>query len=145
MENWNQSKCEIQPVSFLVKKTDREPPTTTLVSNPPRYTNQKTVQFRWKGNDPQTPVEELTYSFRLNNDPWSPYTAETAKVLYIQQDGEYVFSVRTKDSYGNVDPTPPTYILRLIQFLPLFKSIHFQIQFTQIPSKLKDIRNLDAR
>ncbi len=103
-------QCEIQPVSFLVKKTDREPPTTTLVSNPPRYTNQKTVQFRWKGNDPQTPVEELTYSFRLNNDPWSPYTAETAKVLYIQQDGEYVFSVRTKDSYGNVDPTPPTYI-----------------------------------
>mgnify|MGYP000306598659 CR=1 FL=1 len=106
---------------FSVFTVDRNPPITTISSHPDRYTNQKTVQFRWIGQDIQTQTEDLMYSFHINSEPWSPYTHETSKVFYLKKDGDYTFTVRSKDNFGNVEESPPTYIFTLDTVPPVLE------------------------
>jgi hypothetical protein len=61
------------------------------------------------------------FSFHINSEPWSPYTHETSKVFYLKKDGDYTFSVRSKDNFGNVEPNPPTYIFTLDTISPILE------------------------
>ncbi|MCK5848638.1 MAG: SpoIID/LytB domain-containing protein [Caldisericia bacterium] len=114
-------KTEILPFHFSVFTIDRDPPTTVISSHPDRYTNQKAVQFRWTGKDIQTKTKDLLFSFHINSEPWSPFTHETSKVFYLKKDGDYTFSVRAKDSFGNIDNNPPTYIFTLDTLSPILE------------------------
>lgn len=106
----NPIRTETSPLEFSIFKTDRDPPTTRIISHPNPTTNQQVVQFRWTGEDMQTKTEHLFYSYQLNIEPWSPFTAETSKLFHITEDGEYIFRVKSKDAFGNIDPEPASFV-----------------------------------
>jgi stage II sporulation protein D len=109
----NPIRVETSPLEFTVFKTDRDPPTAEIVSHPDPISNQQMVQFRWTGEDIQTKTEDLFYSYQLNIEPWSPFSAETSKVLHITEDGEHIFRVKARDSFGNVTPEPASYVFTI--------------------------------
>jgi len=109
----NPIRVETSPLEFTVFKTDRDPPSTEIVSHPDPISNQQMVQFRWTGEDIQTKKEDLFYSYQLNIEPWSPFSAETSKVLHITEDGEYIFRVKARDTFGNVTPEPASYVFTI--------------------------------
>ncbi len=69
----NSIQAEATPLEYTIFKTDRDAPSTQIISHPDPITNQTTVQFRWTGEDLQTKTEELFYSYQLNIEPWSPF------------------------------------------------------------------------
>jgi stage II sporulation protein D len=109
----NSIQTETAPLEYTIFKTDRDPPSTQIISHPDPVTNQKTIQFRWTGDDIQTRTEELFYSYQLNIEPWSPFTAETSKVFHLTEDGKYIFRVKARDNFGNEDPDPATFVFTL--------------------------------
>ena len=62
----------------------------------------------WKGQDPwrSTPDEDLQFSWRLDDGPWSPYRRERSRMLLSLDGGEHEFTVRARDRDHNIDPTP---------------------------------------
>ena len=97
-------------VFIFNKGYDRFAPQTYVLSdkNANEYTPNSTISFSFIGDDPnyQTPKERLLYSYRINQNSWSPYSQDTYFTTTGLEDGEYVFEVRSIDSAGNIDPTP---------------------------------------
>jgi signal transduction histidine kinase/CheY-like chemotaxis protein/ligand-binding sensor domain-containing protein len=62
----------------------------------------------WKGQDPwrSTPDEDLQFSWRLDDGPWSPYRRERSRMLLSLDSGEHEFTVRARDRDHNIDSTP---------------------------------------
>jgi signal transduction histidine kinase/DNA-binding response OmpR family regulator/ligand-binding sensor domain-containing protein len=62
----------------------------------------------WQGNDyfEETPGNHLTFSYRINNKEWSPFSSQTSTVLTNLNSGKYSFEVRARDLDGNVEPAP---------------------------------------
>jgi hypothetical protein len=84
------------------------PPDTNIQSGPMGTINYKTVEFSWAGFDDFTPVEKLSYSYKLlelDND-WSLWTTERSVVYNDLSEGNYTFFVRAKDHRDNIDPLP---------------------------------------
>ncbi len=122
----NSIQAEATPLEYTIFKTDRDAPSTQILSHPDPITNQTTVQFRWTGDDIQTKTEELFYSYQLNIEPWSPFTAETSKVFHLTEDGKYIFRVKSRDTFGNEDPDPASFVFTLDTVPPV-------LSFDEIP------------
>jgi signal transduction histidine kinase/DNA-binding response OmpR family regulator/ligand-binding sensor domain-containing protein len=62
----------------------------------------------WTGNDyfEETPQNLLTYSWRLNESEWSPFSHETSVVLTNLNSGNYTFEVRARDLDSNIETNP---------------------------------------
>ncbi len=76
--------------------------------------HQKTVaqpgncSFVWAGRSPweNSTQDELHYSWRLDDGPWSVYSPETRATLLDVRHGKHTFEVRARDRDFNVDPVP---------------------------------------
>ncbi|KMT65478.1 hybrid sensor histidine kinase/response regulator transcription factor [Catenovulum maritimum] len=68
----------------------------------------KSIYVEWTGVDKwsETPVNELQYSYKLNDEAWSSYTLNKANYFPRLQPGEYQLQVRSRDSHGNLDTSP---------------------------------------
>jgi len=55
-----------------------------------------------------TPASRLLYSYRLDDAPWSPFSAATGASLAGVASGRHRFSVRAMDRHWNIDATPAT-------------------------------------
>lgn len=88
------------------------PPDTRIRSGSFGVINTNKIELKWLGEDDETPVEELMYSYLLqekdskSKSSWSCWTSDTSKIFSDLADGDYKFLVRTKDNAGNIDPTP---------------------------------------
>jgi stage II sporulation protein D len=94
---------------LIINKEDLIPPKTLIIEYPPRYNNQSFVTFRWIGSDNQTKIENLFYSYRINEEPWSTFSKNTSYTFHLNNDGAYVFSVKARDEANLIDPAPPVY------------------------------------
>ena len=74
---------------------------------------------KWKVTD----AERLLFSYRLDGEPWSSFTAGNSVSLSALKAGQHRFEVRAMDRNGNVDPTPPS--LDFVVLLPWFKEVGF--------------------
>lgn len=87
------------------------PPETTLreASTSVAYGGNTIVS--WSGTDrwSHTPESELHYSYRLNQEPWSPFSTDKVLPLRGLESGTHRIEVRTRDRDFNVDPTPVTH------------------------------------
>ncbi|MCG3117958.1 MAG: hypothetical protein ALAOOOJD_00083 [bacterium] len=67
------------------------------------------VVFRYAGYDFNTPTEQLSYQYALDDtSQWSPVTPANFVELVIAAEGRHTFYVRAIDRDGNLDPTPAT-------------------------------------
>jgi ligand-binding sensor domain-containing protein len=70
---------------------------------------QAQVRFGFKGLDVTTPTHELLYSYKFDNDDWSPFSSATSAERTISgsdRPTRHVFKVQAMDRDGNIDPTP---------------------------------------
>lgn len=104
----NEVFSESTPSKIEVILPDTTPPKTQIISFPDHFTNKKLVYFEWNGMDDQTKLQNMLYSYRLNDEPWSSFSRETSHYFSLS-DGGYVFFVKSRDEAGNEDPFPPSY------------------------------------
>ncbi|MBM3238927.1 hypothetical protein FJZ31_21760 [Candidatus Poribacteria bacterium] len=88
-------------VSFEVTKQEPD----TIIIDPPEIVEASDVTFRFSGEDLQTPREKLEYSWRLDNQKWTPFSTETIANLTNLSNGMHQFEVKAKDEDGNEDAT----------------------------------------
>ena len=112
-------ETQSDPLDISISEPDITPPKTLIIDYPMRYINQPFVFFQWTGSDNKTQVEDLFYSYRLNEDEWSVFSKETSYTFHLVHDGAYMFSVRAKDEAGNIDLQPPIYTFFLDMTPPL--------------------------
>lgn len=62
--------------------------------------------FSWCGRDYLSNNTELHYSYQLDDNPWTSYTAKSDLVIPKLGSGKHVFKVRARDYDYNTDPTP---------------------------------------
>jgi hypothetical protein len=116
-------------VAIRVQAVDN-PPDTELTEAPDEGATvcSLPITLRWRGIDDQTPAEQLQYSYRIDNEPWSEWTSATELVLNELPDGARIFMVRARDAAGQADPTPA--IRRFIVAVnpPVIGSVRAQVQ-----------------
>jgi hypothetical protein len=116
-------------VAIRVQAVDN-PPDTELTEAPDEGATvcSLPITLRWRGIDDQTPAEQLEYSYRIDNEPWSEWTSATELVLNELPDGAHIFMVRARDAAGQADPTPA--IRRFIVAVnpPVIGSVRAQVQ-----------------
>lgn len=85
-------------------QTLQNPPEVVIQSPAGAYVNtpQTTFSFKVKGGNSRG----MTYSYRLNNESWSPWTSESAVTINNLGQGRNTFQVRAKDVIGQVSSTP---------------------------------------
>ncbi len=106
---------------IVISKKDLLPPKTLIIEYPPRFNNQSFVSFRWIGSDNESKIENLFYSYRINEEAWSIFSKDTFYTFHLNNDGAYVFSVRAKDEANLIDPSPPIYTFYIDTKPPLIE------------------------
>lgn len=84
---------------------DYEAPLATIVESPDDGStiNTDIVTFRWSGNN-----DDCQFSYRLNNDSWSPWSTDTSITLDYLDEIHYSFQVKAKYSTDSVQYIPST-------------------------------------
>ena len=87
---------------------DHLPPETSITFSQERIGQPGNVILSWIAHDPwkSTSDNQLQYSYRLDNEEWSPYTSKTNQILLNVSDGNHTFEVRARDRDLNFDQTP---------------------------------------
>jgi len=79
-------------------------PRTRITNGPRGIIGTQSVTFEYEGGDASTPKSELSYSYRIGLEDWSPFTKRTSVTISNLEDKtDYEFAVRAKDKYGNID------------------------------------------
>ena len=81
--------------------TDTTPPETRVISGPEATIDSHDAEFRFSASEKRS-----TFQCRVDVFEWQSCKSPTTYVEVA--DGEHTFSVRARDRYGNVDPTPAT-------------------------------------
>lgn len=76
------------------------------------------VTFQWEGEDNISADRNLQYSFRIDDENWSPLQSQTQTSLPAPPDGEYVFQVRAEDVAGNIQDPPAQFEFNTFQSAP---------------------------
>ncbi len=111
--------CGVRSVDFCGRESvsgdvsfntsaDTTPPHTSIVSGPANggIVCSDSVQFCWTGTDDVTPTAGLTYSWKMDSNAWSAYTANTCYTFAGLAGGNHAFVVAARDAAGNADPNP---------------------------------------
>jgi signal transduction histidine kinase/ligand-binding sensor domain-containing protein len=87
---------------------DPSPPETEITAAMQRVAQPGNTMISWRGRDAwlRTHEGQLIFSWRLNEGPWTPFSAADEQAFLELPKGKYVFEVRSRDSDLNVDPTP---------------------------------------
>ncbi len=87
---------------------DQRAPTTRITLVQDQVAPPGNLMVQWKGADPGQVTDEhqLQYSWRMDSQPWSSYSAETTQVLLSVPSGAHNIEVRARDLDLNVEPTP---------------------------------------
>ena len=87
---------------------DQEAPDTHIHARFKEIAQPGNATLSWSGVDrwSTTLSEDLLFSWRLDNEPWSAYTSQTSRDLLALQSGSHTFEVRARDLDFQTDPTP---------------------------------------
>ncbi|CAN5653265.1 hypothetical protein BH23GEM11_BH23GEM11_12490 [soil metagenome] len=80
-------------------------PVTFLQAVPRQISRPGTLTLSWTGADPWnvTVAEELEFSVRVGDGPWSPFSRGTSRFLDALSPGSHDLAVRARDADGNVE------------------------------------------
>ncbi|MDA0747823.1 MAG: hypothetical protein O2954_14975, partial [bacterium] len=96
-----------QEASWVTRyRADTLPPQTRLTFTPGKELPSGNLILEWTGRDVwnDTPVDDLLYSWQMDDGPWSDLSAEVKGVFAGLESGSHVFRVRARDKDSNEDP-----------------------------------------
>ena len=95
---------------------DRESPETSIVESVDEVAQPGNVTIGWKGSDfwADTAEDNLQFSWRLDDEPWSPFEYRMAKTLLEVPGGTHVLEVKARDRDFNEDPIPARVVFTVI-------------------------------
>jgi len=107
----SKDSCDREAVSddqTLTTTADSSAPNTLITSGPAEggKSCSPTVKLCWTGIDDATPADQQLYSYKLDGADWSDWTSDVCHEYTGLADGLHIFSVRAKDTAGNIDSTP---------------------------------------
>lgn len=110
---------------------DATAPDTSIVNGPTGILQTAQAVFIFTGSDTPsppagTPTSELTYSHRLDSNPWSAFSTNATTTLTGFFEGAHVFEVKAKDKAGNIDATPAVFSFTYTPVSNLNLRIKFQ-------------------
>ena len=89
-------------------RKENNPPRTTISFSDREVSSSGNVIIAYNGVDfwNQTSASKLEFSYRLNNNSWSPFTTEKSTVFLDLSPGKYDFEIRSRDLDNNIEPQP---------------------------------------
>ena len=116
-------------VAVRVQAVD-DPPDTEITEGPEQDGTvcSLPITIRWRGIDEETPAEQLQFSYRLDNQPWSDWSSDTEITLSELSDGLHVFMVRARDAAGQADATPAIRRFYVAVNPPQISNLRAQVQ-----------------
>jgi signal transduction histidine kinase len=113
-------------LSCFFPEADREPPHTWIqeaAENEILVPENGSLSLNFRGEDKWkfTPRFRLLYSYRIDEQDWSPEQDQTALTLSELSPGKHYFQVRTIDRNCNVDPRPARIEFSVV--LPWYKEM----------------------
>lgn len=111
---------------------DQNPPETYLVSGHSQIAPHQSAVFEFSGQDEWklSPRWALQFSWRLNDDLWSPFQRVNRIAFDDLPPGKYQFEVRAMDLAFNVDETPVVHrfeVLAPVWLRPWFMGVSFVV------------------
>lgn len=105
-----------QSFRTLRYRPEKDAPETFITFSEKQVSQPGNYFVSWEGRDlwELTPNNQLEYSYRLDQESWSPYTLERSKIFLNVSDGDHRFEVRARDRDFNVDPKPAKIYFRVI-------------------------------
>lgn len=101
------------------------PPETIITSHIDRVSQPGNASILWRGiaawRDPKD--APLQFSYRLDDQPWSPFSSAGGGAFFTLRAGAHRLSVRARDTDFNIDPTPAT--LEFIVLPPVWQQTWF--------------------
>jgi len=87
---------------------ERTPPETEIVQYDNHVSPEGNTSIFWRGQDPWniTPTQSLQFSYKIDNQDWTPFTTERYHTFLSLSGGRHVFQVRSRDHDLNIDPSP---------------------------------------
>ena len=87
---------------------ERIAPRVEIVSSVTQVSQPGNTVIAWRGQSPwwRTQESDLRFSQRLDDGPWSKFTAETSHVFLQIPPGSHRVEVRVRDRDSNVSPVP---------------------------------------
>ncbi len=84
-----------------------EEPVTTIDAGPNGSVDSPVLIFIFSAYDNRDPEADLRFSWRLEREEWSDWSPARRAVYRDLGNGFYTFYVRSRDTDGNIDSTPP--------------------------------------
>ncbi len=110
--------CGTRGVSLYHPDADVDPPDTFVPEdkNLHQMIPQGEVRFVFTGIDRWhfTEPGRLLYSYRLDDNEWSPFRQDTIAVFKRVRSGNHSFEVRAMDRNWNIDPTPARFQFKVL-------------------------------
>ena len=87
---------------FSKKDTQAPKPFVTFYEEQVYQPGNTTIS--WKGVDPwsRTPEDKLQYSYRMDQDAWSPFSYKTSNIFLSLDYGDHTFEIRSRDLDYNI-------------------------------------------
>ncbi|MDP5171316.1 MAG: hypothetical protein NWR72_13815, partial [Bacteroidia bacterium] len=87
---------------------DTNPPETQILDHPDEIASEGDVMIAWNGYDylGMTNRNQLSFSYRLDNGPWSQFSTDRRHLFTNLNGGTHTFEVKARDLDFNVDLTP---------------------------------------
>lgn len=97
-------------------RPDSVPPETRFDNISDRVPWGRPLTMLWSGVDEwnDTPGEQLAFSYRVNEGPWSAYSISRATVVDFDDWGDHSLAVRARDGDFNVDPEPAVHAVSVL-------------------------------
>ncbi|UXP30893.1 response regulator [Reichenbachiella agarivorans] len=104
---------------------DTIPPQTSIEVYSETVDNSGNTSILWTGRHffNKVSAENLSFSYKINDEPWSQFNSATSNTFLGLANGDYTFQVRAMDSEGNIDPTPA--VIHFIVTPPVWKQAWF--------------------
>lgn len=99
---------ETEGLFTIRHRPESDPPDTWFTDHPGKVSPQGNIQISWSGRDAWSATRQsnLSYSWRLNDGPWSSFSDQHSQSFARLKSGRHVLEVRARDLAFNVDPTP---------------------------------------
>ncbi|HSV76340.1 MAG TPA: response regulator [Bacteroidales bacterium] len=106
---------------------DRHPPKTQIIVYTDRVNQPGNTLIGWTATDfwKETPTDQLTFSYRINQGEWSEFSNQTSLMLTNMRTGRHLIEVRARDMDFNIETQPAS--ISFVVVPPIYRQAWFII------------------